>query len=100
DVRATYRSADTYRHLTIFDIGGNNFRLIAFIDYEYGKLFIRNVLTHAEYDRDAWKDDLFGSKPRTRRKNNEGSGQQIRGTDPTVPAPSPPIRKRPRPRRR
>jgi mRNA interferase HigB len=30
--------------------------LAAFVDYEYQKIFIRHVLTHAEYDREEWKN--------------------------------------------
>jgi mRNA interferase HigB len=41
----------------VFNIGGNKYRLIVFIDYTYQKVFIRHVLTHAEYDKDDWKND-------------------------------------------
>jgi mRNA interferase HigB len=43
--------------LTVFNVGGNNYRLIAYIDYRYRKVFIRAILTHAEYNRGGWKDD-------------------------------------------
>lgn len=36
---------------TVFDVGGNNFRVIAVIHYNRQKLYIRDVLTHSEYDR-------------------------------------------------
>jgi mRNA interferase HigB len=36
---------------TVFDVGGNNFRVIAAIHYNRQTLYIREVLTHAEYDR-------------------------------------------------
>ena len=39
-----------------FDIGGNKYRLIAAIHYNRKKVYIRHVLTHAEYDRDRWKE--------------------------------------------
>jgi mRNA interferase HigB len=54
DVRAVYSSADTVGRFVVFDIGGNKFRLIAFIQYKYGKLFIRGVLTHKEYEKGKW----------------------------------------------
>jgi mRNA interferase HigB len=57
EVRATYPHADVYGCCTIFNIAGNNFRLIAWINYRYQRIFVRAVLTHAEYDREAWKDD-------------------------------------------
>jgi len=35
----------------IFDIGGNNFRLIVRVSYEYKAVQVKFVGTHAEYDR-------------------------------------------------
>jgi len=55
DMRATFASADYVDGLTIFNIGGNKYRLIAAIHYNRRKAFIRAVLTHAEYDRGDWK---------------------------------------------
>ena len=55
DLRATFASADYVDGLTVFDIGGNKYRLIASIHYNRRKVFIRSVLTHAEYDRGHWK---------------------------------------------
>lgn len=46
---------DTAEGRTIFDIGGNRYRLIAVIHYNRSKVYIRHVLTHAEYDRGDWK---------------------------------------------
>jgi len=57
DVKKDFGQADLYDKFVIFDIGGNKYRLIAVIHYDRGKVFIRQVLTHAEYDRGKWKDD-------------------------------------------
>jgi mRNA interferase HigB len=57
DVRATYAKADQVDRFTVFNIGGNKYRLIAIIHFNRGKLFVRNVLTHKEYDLGQWKDD-------------------------------------------
>jgi len=54
-LRSTFASADYVDGLTVFNIGGNKFRLIAAIHYNRHKVFIRAVLTHAEYDRGEWK---------------------------------------------
>ena len=54
-LRATFASADYVDGLTIFNVGGNKYRLIAAIHYDRHKVFIRAVLTHAEYDRGDWK---------------------------------------------
>lgn len=35
----------------IFDLGGNKFRLIVRVSYEYGRVLIKFVGTHADYDR-------------------------------------------------
>lgn len=51
EVRADYNSADYSAPLTIFDIGGNKYRLIVAIHYNTEMIFIRDVFTHAEYDR-------------------------------------------------
>lgn len=55
DLKQDFPSVDVYKNLTIFDIRGNDYRLIAEVNYLRGKVFIREVLTHKEYDRDAWK---------------------------------------------
>lgn len=57
ELRQVFPSADQVGKFTVFNISGNNYRLIAFVDYEYQKVFIRHVLTHAEYDREEWKND-------------------------------------------
>ncbi|WFP49329.1 type II toxin-antitoxin system HigB family toxin [Methylomonas sp. EFPC3] len=54
-LKTTFASADYVDGLTVFDIGGNQFRLIAAIHYNRRKVYVRDVLTHAEYDRNAWK---------------------------------------------
>jgi mRNA interferase HigB len=61
EVKAVFSSADIVGKFTVFNIKGNNYRLITFIDYEYRpkKNFIRSVLTHEEYDEDKWKKDSW-----------------------------------------
>lgn len=55
DVRQTYPYADAVREYTVFNIKGNAYRLIVNINYQTGRIFIRHVLTHAEYDKGWWK---------------------------------------------
>lgn len=57
ELREYYPSADQVGRLTVFNIRGNRYRLIVRIDYKYGKVFIRNFMTHAEYDKDDGKND-------------------------------------------
>ncbi len=55
DVRGILKHADQIGKFTVLDILGNRYRLICVIHYNRGKIYIRNVLTHAEYDRGQWK---------------------------------------------
>jgi mRNA interferase HigB len=48
DVRLTFPHADAVGQLTVFNISGNNYRLIAKIVFPKGKVYIRAMLTHAE----------------------------------------------------
>jgi mRNA interferase HigB len=41
----------------VFNIGGNDFRLITRVEYQRQEIYIRGVLTHAEYDKEDWKND-------------------------------------------
>ena len=56
DVRRTFPSADRVGRFTVFNVGGNKARLIAAIHYNRKRVYIRQVLTHAEYDRGIWKE--------------------------------------------
>jgi mRNA interferase HigB len=56
ELRLTFPSADQVGRLTVFDIGGNKFRLIAFIVYPAKRLYIREIMTHKEYDKGKWKE--------------------------------------------
>lgn len=41
----------------VFDVGGNKCRVITVIHFNRAKVYIREVLTHSEYDREKWKDE-------------------------------------------
>jgi mRNA interferase HigB len=56
EVRQAFPSADAVGKFTVFNIKGNDFRLITEINYHTGKVFLRHVLTHAEYDKEGWKE--------------------------------------------
>lgn len=55
DLRATFPSADWVEGLIVFNIGGNNYRLIAAIHFNRKRLYVRHVLTHEEYDQGGWR---------------------------------------------
>jgi hypothetical protein len=48
-------SMDKAGDLYVFDIGGNKYRLIAFLHAAHQLAYIKHVLTHSEYDKGAWK---------------------------------------------
>ena len=55
ELRAVLPSADQVDDLIVFNIGGNKYQLIASIHFNRQKVYVRHVLTHAEYDRGVWK---------------------------------------------
>lgn len=55
DLRAAFGSADKVGDLFVFNIAGNKYRLIAFLHFERQLCYIKQVLTHTEYDKGAWK---------------------------------------------
>jgi mRNA interferase HigB len=54
DVRKTYPTADFVDPFTVFNIKGNTNRLIVKIEYRWQMIFVKHLLTHAEYDRKDW----------------------------------------------
>ena len=52
DIKAKYGSADFVAgNRVIFNIGGNNYRLIVKVAYKPRIVYIRFIGTHAEYDK-------------------------------------------------
>lgn len=63
EVKHTFNSADVARvgsgkNVVVFNVCGNKFRLITAIHYNMSKVFVLKFMTHAEYDKDHWKDKL------------------------------------------
>jgi mRNA interferase HigB len=40
---------------TVFNIYGNDYRMIARVNYRTKRVFILNILTHVEYGKGEWK---------------------------------------------
>ena len=55
ELKTAFGAADFFGDLTIFDVGGNKYRLIAFVHYRQQIVYIKSILTHKEYDRGNWK---------------------------------------------
>lgn len=56
EVRSQVGSADQVGKFTVFNIGGNKFRLITAIHYNRKKVYIRSALTHTAYDLGDWRE--------------------------------------------
>ena len=55
DIRNTFPDADMVGPLAIFNIRGNHYRLIVRVAFKYRRVYIKEFLTHAEYDKGGWK---------------------------------------------
>jgi mRNA interferase HigB len=63
EVRNAFRHADAVtvgsgNTVTVFNIGGNKYRLIAAIHYNRQRVYVLRLLRHAEYSKGLWKDKL------------------------------------------
>ena len=54
EVKKIYPSADQVGRRTVFNISGNQFRLVARINYRIKAVFILHILTHQAYDKGEW----------------------------------------------
>ena len=55
ELKQVYHNADLVGRRTVFNIAGNKYRLIARVNYQSQRVFVLHLLTHAEYDKGAWK---------------------------------------------
>lgn len=53
DIKSAFNATDKVGDNYIFDIGGNKYRIVTGISFQYQKLYIRYVFTHEEYNK--WK---------------------------------------------
>lgn len=52
DVRADFPSVDFVGpHRAVFNICRNGYRLIADVRFDLGRVYVRHIVTHREYDR-------------------------------------------------
>jgi mRNA interferase HigB len=56
ELRQAFPHADPVGKLTVFNISGNKYRLITAIHYNPRRVYIRDILTHGEYDQGKWKE--------------------------------------------
>lgn len=63
DVRKTYPSADAIkvesgRQVVVFNVCGNDYRLVVAVHFNRQVVYTLRFMTHAEYSKDRWKDEL------------------------------------------
>jgi mRNA interferase HigB len=64
DVRRVFRSADgvAFRAsktvLTVFNVKGNEYRLLTVINYARQEVYVWRVMSHADYTKEKWKARL------------------------------------------
>ena len=51
ELRQDFSDADPVGRYTVFNIGGNNYRLITAVHYQWQRCYIREIWTHAEYSK-------------------------------------------------
>jgi mRNA interferase HigB len=54
-LRQTFGAADYVDGFTVFDVGGNRYRIAAAVHYDKQRIYVRQVMTHAEYNRNNWR---------------------------------------------
>ncbi len=54
-LKDVFTSADKVRDLYVFNICGNKYRLVTYLQFERQLSYIKAVLTHKDYDKDGWK---------------------------------------------
>ena len=56
EVRASWRNSDVVGPFVIFDISHDKCRLIATIKYKWKMVYIRHILSHADYNQKDWQE--------------------------------------------
>lgn len=60
ELRSSFRTVDYVSGFTVFDIKGNDYRLIAVVRYVPNQLFVKHIFTHDEYD--LWSKSIMKNK--------------------------------------
>lgn len=59
EVKQVFSTAEAVGNFTVFNIKGNRYRLIVDIVYSRQRIYVKYILTHAEYDKGNWKNDPY-----------------------------------------
>lgn len=80
DVREMYEDASIFEDCVIFNIKGNAYRLITRMRYQAHKVYIVDVLTHRDSDKNQWKQKCRCADKRiAQKKHSAKSGKQTGG---------------------
>jgi mRNA interferase HigB len=60
EIRQTYPATDQVGDCFVFNLKGNEYRLIVWIRGK--RIYVRHVLTHAEYSKENWKNECEPEK--------------------------------------
>lgn len=79
ELKDIFGSVDVAENYTIFDVGGNKYRIITIIYYESKLVLIRHVFTHNEYDNwdaeEEQKQDARAKKSRDKNRKAQSWSQ-------------------------
>ena len=85
-LKQTFGTADRVGNCIVFDVGNNNFRLIARVKFDKRRVFVLKVMDHKQYDtkdpnnksKSKWEDDCRCHEPPPKLKpvprRHNGSG--------------------------
>ena len=54
EMRRIFPSLDNFKYKQkwwVVDVGGNNLRMIAFIQFVQNRIYVKHIVSHAEYDK-------------------------------------------------
>jgi mRNA interferase HigB len=51
DLKASFAAASFVGDLTVFNVGGNNYRIVAFVHYRKQIVYVKRIGTHKEYGK-------------------------------------------------
>ena len=80
DVKASLGNASSVGNCVVFNIKGNDYRLIARVLYVSQKVFVLKVMPHEEYDENRWKEQCgcFAPPPAPKGKTRVTAPKQQR----------------------
>lgn len=56
ELRNSWKRSDVVGRFVVFDVSHNRCRLIATVKYKWKMVYVRHVLSHAEYDKKEWQE--------------------------------------------